>query len=283
MSRPLTTFSCDDSSGRCELLDQRRWVAEICVDLYGLQVGIRSNRAELLDQMLLRLPTGWKHMASTQFDRLYSLWAEGGDREPVTLYRGSRRLLGNIAWEDALARLEFDVELFVVENNLARVFVHAGVVGWQGRAIVLPGRSYSGKSTLVAALCRAGATYYSDEYALFDADGRIYPYPRALRLRTPIDGRPLTADDLNLRPGDGPLPLGLVVLTHYRPGAFLQPRTVSPGEALLALLANTMSARRRPQMVLTALQRALTSGRVLASPRGEAKETTEQLLQLAGG
>ena len=275
MSRPLTMPTCDDSS-------RRRWAAETCVDLYGLKVGMRSNCTEILDQMLLRLPTGWKQAESTQLDRVYSLWADGGGEDPVTLYQEARRLLQNAPLEAALARLEFDVELFVVENNPARIFVHAGVVGWQRRAIVLPGRSYSGKSTLVAALCRAGATYYSDEYALFDADGRIHPYPRPLRLRPPSAGRMPGIDDLNLRPGDGPLPLGLVVLTHYQPGAFLQPRTVSPGEALLALLANTMSARRRPQFVLTALQRALTSSRVVAGPRGEAEETAEQLLQMAG-
>ena len=276
MSRPLTMPTCDDSS-------RRRWAAETRVDLYGLKVGMRSNCTEILDQMLLRLPTGWKQAESTQLDRVYSLWADGGGEDPVTLYQEARRLLQNAPLEAALARLEFDVELFVVENNPARIFVHAGVVGWQRRAIVLPGRSYSGKSTLVAALCRAGATYYSDEYALFDADGRIHPYPRPLRLRAPRDGQLPVADELNLRVGDGPLPLGLIVLTHYQPAVFWQPRMVSPGEALLALLANTMSARRRPQFVLTALQCALTSSRVLASPRGEAKETTEQLLQLAGG
>ena len=282
MSFPLTTPSRDESSRSRDSSDQCRWAAEAGLDLYGLRVGIRSNRADLLTQMLLRLPTGWKHARARPFDRSYSLWADGADY-PAMLYRGSRLVLQNVSCEEALARLEYDVELFVVENNPERVFVHAGVVGWHGRAIVIPGRSYSGKSTLVAALCRAGATYYSDEYALFDADGRIHPYPRPLRLRAPRDGQLPVADELNLRVGDGPLPLGLIVLTHYQPAVFWQPRMVSPGEALLALLANTMSARRRPQFVLTALQCALTSSRVLASPRGEAKETTEQLLQLAGG
>jgi hypothetical protein len=198
------------------------------------------------------------------------------------LYRGSRRLLQNAAAEEALARLEFDAELFVVEYNLTHAFIHAGVVGWQGRAIVIPGRSYSGKSTLVAALCHAGATYYSDEYALFGTDGKVYPYPRPLRLRTPNDGKPASVTAQNLRSGDGPLPLGLVVLTRYQPGTVLQPRLVSPGEALLLLFANSMSARRQPQLVFTSLERALTTGRVVAGPRGEAEDATERVLQLAG-
>jgi hypothetical protein len=235
--------------------------------------------------MLLRLPIGWEHSGSTQVDRWYCLRADGVDKggDSLTLYRGSRLVLQNVSCEEALARLEYDVELFVVENNPVRVFVHAGVVGWHGRAIVIPGRSYSGKSTLVAALCHAGATYYSDEYAVLDVDGRVYPYPRPLRLRPTSDGGPPVATDQNLHPGDGPLPLALVVLTHYQPDTSLQPRTVSPGEALLALLANTMSARRRTEKVLTSLQRALTGGQVVAGPRGEADETAEQLLRLAGG
>ena len=57
-----------------------------------------------------------------------------------------------------------------------RVFVHAGVVAWRGRALVLPGTSFAGKTTLVAELVRAGAIYYSDEYAVLDEQGRVHPY-----------------------------------------------------------------------------------------------------------
>jgi hypothetical protein len=64
-----------------------------------------------------------------------------------------------------------------------RVFVHAGVVGWKGKAIVIPGRSHSGQSTMVAELVRAGASYYSDEYAVFDYRGRVHPFPKDLELR----------------------------------------------------------------------------------------------------
>ena len=60
-----------------------------------------------------------------------------------------------------------------------RVFVHAGVVGWKGHAIVIPGRSRSGKTTLVAELVKAGAEYYSDEFAVLDAEGRVHPFPEA--------------------------------------------------------------------------------------------------------
>ena len=80
---------------------------------------------------------------------------------------------------------EFARALMVHVANYApdRVFVHAGVVGWKGRALVLPGTSFAGKTTLVAELVRAGATYYSDEYAVVDEQGRVHPYPRDLQMR----------------------------------------------------------------------------------------------------
>ena len=55
---------------------------------------------------------------------------------------------------------------------------HAGVVGWRGRAIVIPGRSHAGKSTLVAELVRRGAVYYCDEFAVLHETGRVHPYRR---------------------------------------------------------------------------------------------------------
>ncbi len=66
--------------------------------------------------------------------------------------------------------------------------VHAGVVELGGRALLLPGSTKSGKSSLVAELLRHGAVYFSDEYALIDAQGRAHPYPSSI-------------DDPQCRPG----------------------------------------------------------------------------------
>ena len=45
----------------------------------------------------------------------------------------------------ALRAFEANVQLYVAEMSPEHVFVHAGVVSWRGRAILLPGRSFSGK------------------------------------------------------------------------------------------------------------------------------------------
>jgi hypothetical protein len=62
-------------------------------------------------------------------------------------------------------------------------FLYAGVVAWQGHAIVFPGRSLSGKTTLVREMLRLGATYYSDEFAVVDNSGLVHSFPRPLGIR----------------------------------------------------------------------------------------------------
>src|SRR5277367_3536052 len=52
----------------------------------------------------------------------------------------------------------------VVQRLTTLRAVHAGAVLWRGRALLLPGGTHAGKSSLVTELLRRGATYYSDEY-----------------------------------------------------------------------------------------------------------------------
>jgi len=173
------------------------------------------------------------------------------------------------------------IQLYVAEAARRRVFVHAGVVGWRGRAIVIPAVSYSGKTTLVTALLQAGATYYSDEYAVFDSQGRVHPYPRLLSVREEGSRRPrrYSPEDWGARPGVKPLPVGLIAVTQYSPGARWRPRALSPGEAALALLANTVPARSRPAAALAALRHVACQATALQGKRGDAAITAEALLR----
>jgi hypothetical protein len=172
------------------------------------------------------------------------------------------------------------LQLVVAEQARGRVFVHAGVVGWRGRAIVIPGRSLSGKSTLVQALVRAGLTYYSDEYAVFDTRGRVHPYARPLSIREGPDQQPTRypVEALGGDPGRRPLPVGLVVVTEYHPEARWRPRWLSSAQSMLALFANTVPARNRADVVLPTLQRALAGATTIKGKRAEADEVVPPLL-----
>jgi hypothetical protein len=180
-----------------------------------------------------------------------------------------------------LDALQGDVRLFFAEHARARVFVHAGAVAWRGRAVLVPGRSFSGKSRLVAALLRAGATYYSDEYAVVDARGRIHPFPTPLSLRPDGDGSAVPPPPV-LRTGSRALPVGLVVVTEYRNRTSpVRLRRLTPGRGALALLAHAVPARTRPAEAMAALRRAVAGATVVEGVRGEADDIAHRLLSLA--
>src|SRR5262249_23642102 len=86
-------------------------------------------------------------------------------------------------------------------------FVHAGVVPHQKAAVMIPGHSFSGKSTLVEALVRRGAVYYSDEYAVIDEQGLVHPYREPLSLRDASNEvrTRLTAESLGSTSGEKPV------------------------------------------------------------------------------
>ena len=65
----------------------------------------------------------------------------------------------------------------------AGALVHAGEAAVGGKAILLPGRGFAGKTTLTLALAAAGAEFLSDEIAVIDDRGLVHPYPRPVGLR----------------------------------------------------------------------------------------------------
>ena len=268
-----------------EKIDRLGWAAGICLVAYGVRVGIRVNKPEVVDRIPDLLPPGWKPATSPLVDRLYSLLIGGAGPQPHVrrfnlLYANEVKLARTMDLDEVFNLLESDLQLYVAETARRRLFVHAGVVGWHGQAIVIPGRSFSGKTTLVAALVKAGATYYSDEYAVFDANGRVYPFPKPLSIRDK-NGKVLRrfpAEELGGLPGVKPVPVGLVVISRCRPGARGRRRVLSPGRGGLALLANTVSARRHPELALVTLPQVVSHALVFKGVRGEAKEMVDSLL-----
>jgi hypothetical protein len=160
------------------------------------------------------------------------------------------------------------------------VFVHAGSVAVDGRAIVLPGRSFAGKTSLVAALLGKGADYLSDEYAVLDANGGVHPYARRLSIREPAGRREVAAVELGGATADGPLPVAVVAALHYRPGATWAVHGTSAASGAEALISNAVAARTRPVEVLRAATAAARTATHLEGERGDAAAAADSLLSL---
>jgi hypothetical protein len=209
-------------SARMGRIDRLGWRAGTCFHAYGLRVGVRTNAPALLDRLVPHLPPGWRACASPVVDQIFSFWVDpgGGDASrPSRVYAGRRRRARTADLAHAFAVLESEIRQSVAAGAERLTFVHAGVVGWRGRAIVIPGRSRSGKTTLVAELLKAGALYLSDEFAVLDGRGRVHPFAKPLSIRgaTGCDAHAQArrAEELGGISATRPLPVGLVVV---RPG-----------------------------------------------------------------
>jgi hypothetical protein len=267
-------------------IDRLGWADGFSFLSYGVRVGVRVNRPEALEAIKDYLPPGWKPSTKMVVERLYSFIAGGDTQRPGVkrfslLYGDAGRLARSKSFDEVLERFDDDLKLYVAEAARRRIFVHAGVVGWRGKAILIPGHSFSGKTTLVAELVKAGATYYSDEYAVLDERGFVHPYTRPLSVREAegFKQKNVHVESLGGVSGVKPLPVSLIVVSKYKAGARWRPRRLSAGQGALALLENTIPARKRPGAAFAALSRVVPQAHILKGVRGEAREVVDSILQ----
>lgn len=173
------------------------------------------------------------------------------------------------------------VRVSVGEASADRVFIHAGVVGWKGKAIVLPADSFQGKSTLVAELVRNGAEYYSDDFAVFDEDGLLHPFHRPVNMRT-SDGKfnvyQLTVEELGGRYGHDAIPVGTILFTGYNENARWRPKTMTAGQGVLELIQYALPIRQTPEFTFRVLNNITSRAIILSSRRGTAETFAKTLL-----
>lgn len=256
--------------------------AHVSTRAYGVTFSIRAADPTWLPTLMARLPPGARTCRSSGRESFCCTIEHGppmpGQPGVQVVLDGQVQTAGQDVAQ-VLDAFESQVRFEVARRSPRWTFVHAGVVGWHGRAIVIPGKSFSGKSMLVRALVRAGATYYSDEYAILDRRGLVYPFAQPLMHRTDSGTRErLSIDDLGGTLGTGPVPVGMVVLTRYDADATWNPAVKTPGDGLLAMLANTVRAQTAPARVMRTLARVAETATIIESPRGDAGDTAALLL-----
>jgi hypothetical protein len=246
---------------------------------YGERFGVRSNSLDVMRTLVSLLPPGTRECRSQKVERVFSVLHGGPSRGgPVKrfhiAYTNEMKFARDLDLETVYEKFESEVHLHVASVAQTRVFIHAGVVALNGKAILVPGRSQSGKSTLTLEFIKAGATFYSDEYAVLDSRGRVYPFPRPMQFRDG-DGlmqKRVRADEVGAGTGLKPLPIGLILLTKFRSGASWRPQSIPSGRAVLKLLAHSVTTRNQPEASLKTVRVLASRAPVVSSPRGEAGE-----------
>jgi hypothetical protein len=248
---------------------------DITFEAYGVIAQLVCDDPDLFVDAQAMLPPKWRTVdasPSIRFglstDGLITVDGRRADRSPHR--------------QSLLLKLASVVRHRIALEAPGLTFVHAGAVEVAGCGILIPGRSYTGKSMLVAELVRLGAKYVSDEYAVIDGHGCVVPFAKPLSIRT---GRAHPLGQLVDVPVEAvaqhPVRAGLIVVTAFDPGAEWNPSVRLPGEGALALLQNTVSARRKPGRAMSAASRVARDAVTLAGLRGEAANAAPALMEAA--
>jgi hypothetical protein len=191
-----------------------------------------------------------------------------------------------------------------IEDHVA---IHAGAVGWDGRAVLLPAPHDSGKTTLTAALTAAGFSYFSDEAALIEPSSReLVPFPRALwlepgsvaaldRFLANNDKRSIAGNGMShVSPADlgrgvvgRPSPIAHIVFPRYERGALTALTPLSRAAAVIELGRNAFNLDRfgrRGVDLLAAVVRGADVHRLAVGDLGVAVDAISSLVgKRAGG
>ncbi len=178
----------------------------------------------------------------------------------------------------------FDSILRVTIGEWARgfVFLHAGVVGWKGKALILPGHSHSGKSTAILSLVKAGAAYLSDEFAIIDEVGNVHSFERPINIRSATGGNkdvsaidPATMGNVFI----GSMPVGGILFTQFVSGVAWSPRSLTPGTALMKLAEQALSIRKESEFTIRTLKLTVEDSVLLEGERPDSDEWAVNFLK----
>lgn len=217
----------------------------------------------------------WIPSTKTTPDSTFRLESQHGT---ISLYRNEVLVAEGISEANLFMALKRECHMELATHARDLVFVHAGVVLTPAGLLLIPARSFSGKSTLVKSLLDLGCAYYSDEYAVVDREGRVRPFPRALSMRSPNGVEYLEPRSLGWRAEFGPRAVSHVLCTNFERQGVWQPKKLTAGEALLKLLENTVSARTAPQRALQYLGVLVKSALTVQTVRGDADTVAPLIL-----
>lgn len=241
---------------------------------FGLVVAIDTDDARLFPLLERQLPPFPSAAEGDAADARYRVSAHAPGQ--ILVIRGRRTIATAFDLERACDRLVADLQSWLGRLAAGWTFIHAGVVSIDGRVLLLPAHSGAGKTTLVAALLRVGASYGSDEFAVLDRDGFVHPYSRQLAQRS--GERHVSATDFGATTMTEPLRVASIVFTRFQPNATSELTRVPPGEAVLRLLEHCPGARERPEETLRTLRLMASDVPAFAGMRGEANAMAKVLV-----
>ncbi len=256
----------------------------LAIESYGVKLKLYCAREEILNEIKERikkiLPEGLYRNISYR-TAVHSFSVRQNRNYKFVLFKGKQKIEFGNEKEIFLKYLDWQIRLTIAEFAADRIFLHAGVVAWKGKAIIIPAKSFGGKTTLVKELTKMGARYYSDEYAVLDENGFVHPFPKMLSVRGETNeflqiDYPVEA--FGGVQGIEPLPVALVLITEFEKGAQWEPQILSEGFGIMEMLSHTIPIRYNPKFALKVLNKTVNRAIIVKTKRGEANDFALQLL-----
>jgi hypothetical protein len=251
---------------------------------YGVRIGVNAKFrrfAEVLKKKLeAALPENFRVIENRKTDHLFEVDLTA--QNVLKLFQNGEEITEGGTESVFFKFMVSRIRLTVAEHAVSKVFIHAGTVGWNEKALILPASSFHGKTTLVRELVKRGATYFSDEYAVLDGNGLVHPFPKTLSvrgIRSKYEQVELSAESFGGVVAKNPLPVGMVLMTEFKPNAIWEPLHLTTGEGILEMVAHTLPIRLKPKYTLQVLNVVAERAIICKSFRGDAQESAGQILE----
>lgn len=267
-------------------MNKQQKIQDLYFQAFGVTIQISCNDEKLLSKIKAVLPLVLakkpKYFENARAEHFFKIsksavpltftLIKNDEQEPQTFY--------DEQW--FIDQLSSQIRITIAEFAKSKVFIHSGAVVWKKIGLIIPGQSYSGKTTLVSELIKLGAEYYSDEYAVIDEKGFLHPYPKMLSMRgiideyTQVDKSP---EYFGAKIGNKAVPVKYVLITTFEKNAEWNPERLKAGEGILEILKHTIPIRHNPVFVLEVLKKIANDAVILKSSRGDAESTAKIIIE----
>lgn len=254
------------------------------IKAFGVKLSVSNSSKisfkELLERLKIILPGGFEEIESQPVRHVFAIVQN--ESSVFELYKNGEHLTLAPTKEHIFDFLDSQIRITIAEYAARKVFVHAGVVGWRDKALIFPGRSYQGKTTLVAALVKKGAEYYSDEYAVLSESGLVYPFAKMLSVRGIVDDFTQVdypVESFGGKSGRKPIPPGLILFTEYKKKTAWKPKLLTLGQGMMEMLPHTIPIRRNPEYTLKVLNRTLNRVIIAKTRRADVSVSADLILE----
>lgn len=249
------------------------WQAMSGFDCCGIGIGLRCDAPDLVETLTAMMPQVCRPTAPEESGAVISLIGVQ-DENSNGLYFNNEPALKFERYDETLFEACQDKILFIlaIVSLPTKFYLHAGAVSWKNQGILIPGDSFSGKTTLVKDLIKAGGTYITDDLAVLNDEAQILPFPKSLAIRTETGRELRTAADFGARTITEKVDLKIIIFTEYKKNAVWEPVAVPPGEALMRLLQNfyyRAAVREYPAEIIGKLARIVRRTKVFYGRRGD--------------